>query len=84
MFLREDISEGASETGQYRSAAAPGESQNADSCLIIETHPTLRNLGVLSVSVVRQSLRETITTEHRGQEVCTEQIGRKVGQNEEI
>ena len=31
------------QTGQYRNAS--GESQNADNCLILETHPTLPRIG---------------------------------------
>ena len=31
--------------GQYLNAVASGESQNADNCLILETHPTLTRIG---------------------------------------
>src|SRR5678809_621932 len=31
--------------GQYRNAVASGESQNADNCLILETHPMLPRSG---------------------------------------
>jgi len=33
------------QSGQYRNAVASGESQNADNCLILETHPTLPRIG---------------------------------------
>jgi len=33
------------QSGQYRNAVASGESQNADHCLILETHPTLPRIG---------------------------------------
>jgi len=35
----------SSKIGQYRIAVASGESQNADNCLVLETHPTLPRFG---------------------------------------